>query len=195
MPIPITTTKPPSMIRPRSDGVMTFKHNSRIKLSCTYEPFVRPIENVSEITVKCLNGSLVEYNDKVYEFDLFKCNTVPKPTLKRTNTSCQGKPENEVLEVGFETEDAFLIVYKICFDTKARNTLYSWYHVHAPYLQAYDKLYVKPALNFTTIFGDVHPPTQYELQVSTRRIKKICIVASVRLSDSYDVHSVDIGTF
>lgn len=166
MPIPITTGSKPAVIRLRKDGVMTFKHNSYIKLSCTSEIFVRPVQNVHEVTVKCLNGSLVEYEDQVYEFDLFRCDTIPKPTLKKTNVACQNNTDNIIAEVGFQTSDAFLKLYNICFNTKTKTPVYSWYHLKAPHFQPYDKLYIKPKLNYTDLYGKVNPIEHYKSQVS-----------------------------
>lgn len=135
--------------------------------------FLPPIRSVySEITVKCLKGSLVEYNDEVFNYTQFQCTHIPRPKLKVTNTTCQTE-HGKVIETGFFTKSAFLLVFSICYDFKHKNTLYSWYVRQAPYYMRRQTTSIRPDFQRTSLFG-VDVNSLYKNQVSVHYIIISC---------------------
>lgn len=69
------------------------------------------------------------YNKKPYQFDDFKCETNPKPSFSYYGDVWKVHT-NRIIEVGFETDFDFQIVYKYCYEMKSKNILFSFYFVN-----------------------------------------------------------------
>lgn len=110
---------------PDIHGVINVKKNGFFKFACPGSRFMPPIDPVEEIMVKCLKKLFIKYKGKVYWFKNFSCETIPKPTVQKLNRTCQG--DKSVLEVGFQTEEHFFGMYRICFNPELSTPIYSWY--------------------------------------------------------------------
>lgn len=169
MPIPITAnTSSPEIISPNVNGNLIVKHNEYIKLSCTGSFFISPIinRNINEISVKCYQKNVVIYRDKSYKFNEFVCNDTPRPNIKMTQLTCQNSGHNRVLEVGFQTKNKNIPFYRICFDTKYKNTLYVWYSLQSPYIKRRQINRLRPSFIFTKFYVPLKINRVYKQQVS-----------------------------
>lgn len=146
MPIPLVTTSTgkPTVIYPDDDGKFIIRHNNHFNMSCAGSEFTSPLHiGHDKLVTTCLNGSLV-YRGKNYVFDQFKCRRNPKPTILVTKKICQ-MMSNRIIEVGFRTSFGFIVLYKVCFDTNFKSTVYAWYFVNPPINNYHQKSVFEPA--------------------------------------------------
>lgn len=176
-PIPFTMNKTssfPSVIHPNVERSLFIRYKDSFNLACVGSKFIAPVyvsqQNISEVTVHCKNTSYIGYESngvlKYHEFDEFRCEKVPKPTMKLTNERCQNI-HHRVAEVGFQTKHFFLKLYSICFELEKKNPLYSWYLVECPLYR--HRQTSKTRTNFTkpVLYDEIDPEKEYKEQVST----------------------------
>jgi len=126
---------PYEIIYPNSDGYLKLNSGINFQLTCSrYNTFV--IDELtfgfSEIQVMCYQDDIVLFNGGYFKFEKFLCTDTPISDIVVTNEICK-VPKNSVAYVGFQTSHVFLMQYGICFDTKAMNSLYTWYEARTPY--------------------------------------------------------------
>lgn len=159
MPIPFSSNRAkPEIFQQDNNGNIFVKINTTIKLSCCIgEFFMPPVNcNYSEIIVKCVNTSFLEYRGAIHRFEDYRCTGVPKPTMKITKNKCQNE-NGVVLEMGCSTKSTFLLFYKICFDMVYKNTLFTWYIVQSPYFMRRQMAVDRPHFKRTALFtGDIN---------------------------------------
>lgn len=165
MPIPFITNSTPAIIHPNKYGFFTIKAQDEFKLGCGDSEFVSPVTGVREITVKCLTTTYLQFNERKYQFDRFRCKEIPIPKMVMTNQRCQNDG-SVIAKVGFPTPSAFLVLYKLCFDPKQGYTEYAWYHVYSPIYKLRQVSTGKTHYFKTKNFGDINIEKQYINQVS-----------------------------
>lgn len=169
MPIPFTAnTTDPMIILPDLNGNLIITQNHHFKLACTGRgnEFMTPgPRGLNELTVKCLNGSFVEYRETIYTYLDFTCASVPKPELQLTTKTCHNHQFN-VFDVGFQTQFYFLKLYRICFDMAYKNPMYTWYFANTPVYR--DRQMPNGRLEYinTKTYADIIPNEAYYNQVS-----------------------------
>lgn len=177
MPI-LFTYRTPRIIYPGKDGIIRIRNNLLFKMSCAGTSFMTPLSSgITEATVKCVNGSLVEFRSRYHQLNTFSCKNVPIPLLVLTNRTCNEK--YNVLRVGFQTKKKFLNSYKICFDMERKNTLYTWNYVQGPLYEKRQLPIVKPNYYRTKLFSGINVPYAYLNQVSLHRINTACCFYTV----------------
>lgn len=160
------------IIYPDRNGFLNIKHNDTFKLACIDKEFSWPFRlGVTELMVTCLNETFVEYRRQKYPFEKFKCKNMPVSKFVVTLKKCQNKNTTFVARVGFQTRRSFLNVYRVCFDTRNKNPLYTWYQLTAP------KSYRFQATNWSGVlskqfyktksYGNMSVNSLYVNQVST----------------------------
>lgn len=154
------------VIYPDKNGNMVLKHKEKFKLSCGRgNKFVTPMRyGPYELDVKCLNGTFIQYRNYTYTLDVFRCKTAPMSTMRITQKTCKSVNYN-VVEVGFQTKTAFLLLYRICFDSWNKNTLYTWHFVNAPLYKLRQKPKLKPKFSEPVLFNKVDILSDYANQV------------------------------
>lgn len=164
-PIPFITNSTPAILHPNQYGFFTIKAKDEFKLTCADTQFVAPVAGVSEITVKCISTSYLEFENRQYQFDRFRCKHIPRPKVVITHQRCQSD-EYKVTHVGFETKSAFLILYKLCFDPEKLVSTYGWYHVYSPQYKNRQITMVKPNYPKSQNYGKWDLDMLYWNQVS-----------------------------
>lgn len=173
MPIPFSPkTKPASIIFPDRNGFLNIKNGDGFKLSCIGNEFLWPYKmSKTELTVVCLNETFVLYRSKKYLFEQFKCKQRPSPKFVVTSKKCQGSNNTFVARVGYQTRRSFLNLYRICFDNRSKNSLYSWYQVETPKCYRYQTTNWSGVLTKkfieTNSYDNTSISTLYNKQVST----------------------------
>lgn len=124
----------------------------------------------SEVTVKCVNGYTLSYNGEEHDFDMFRCSALPKAKLTAANASCNGIV-NGVFNVGFYTKEP-LNLYKVCFDTKIKRTLYSWTYLNLPSFDGIQWSTTLPKFVKTENFKSFNMVDVYNHKVSVRRLRE-----------------------
>lgn len=165
MPIPFITNTTPAIIHPNKYGFFTIKAKDEFKMTCADSEFISPVTGVNELTVKCVTTTFLEFNDRQYQFDRFRCKKVPSPKLVITQHRCQ-TDGCKVAEVGFETKSAFLVLYKLCFDPVKSQPKYGWYHAYSPMYKLRQVSTTNPKYIQTETYGKLNVETQYSNQVS-----------------------------
>lgn len=166
MPIPITANSTnPTIIYPDKNGTFIIKQFDIFRVVCSETKFQYPLNfNESDLTVKCLGKNLLEYDGKMYQWDKFKCEVIPKPLTVVTKQKCLSK--YSIIKVGFNAYNAFLSSYKICYDVWTRNLLYAWYVVKTPHYNIRQISFSKPEFVPSRMFGDANINGYYNRQVS-----------------------------
>lgn len=167
-----------TLIHPDRRGKIVVSYNETFRMACVGSKFGFPTRYSVEIIVRCLNTSYIEYKHKTVEFNKFRCTGVPKSTMRRTNHTCQIE-SNKVFDVGFQTKTDFLVVYKICYDLKTKNNLYSWYTVVSPIFHKRQKENNKPNFIKATLQDDYNITAVYQNQVS---ISNRYLLAFIRIN-------------
>lgn len=182
-PIPYRTDMgDPKIMYPDIHGVINIKKNAFFKFACPGSHFLPPVEAVEEITVKCLKKLFIKYKGKAYWFKNFSCESIPKPTVKRLDRKC--KDDNDVLEIGFKTEEAFFGMYRICYDRVRMTPVYSWYVRKKPVFRHRQVAWKNPVFINTDLdhYKDVNVEMLYKtfFLVSTTRHCSKCFAMSRR---------------
>lgn len=167
MPIPLVTSSAgePTVIYPDENGKFIIRHESYLNMSCAGSKFTSPSRVVLEnVVATCLKGMLM-YEGKKYDFDQFKCSRNPKPTLSVTRHICQ-RMTDRIIEVGFKTGFGFIVLYKVCFDTVFKSTLYTWHVVNPPLNNFRQNSVVEPTL-INPYLKDDDVEEEYQKMVST----------------------------
>lgn len=120
---------------------------------------------VSEVTVKCIDGYF-EYAGKMYEFDEFRCDEIPRAKLYGTEIMCNIKEFGEIKKIGFQSRDTFLNLYRMCFDNEYNITYYAWYFLNSPVYEHYQTSNVKPNFIKNRETCDIDIDAAYENLVS-----------------------------
>lgn len=115
----------PTILFPDIHGVINIRKNKFFQFSCVGNRFKSPINHKQEITVKCYKETLIKFNGTMYDFRNFSCESTPKSSLVLTNRTCQR--DKRIIDVGFQTEEYFFKLYRICFDMVHLVPIYSWY--------------------------------------------------------------------
>lgn len=166
MPVIFTYNKTIStVIRPDRRGKIVVSYNETFRMACVGSRFGHPTRYRSEIMVRCLNTSFIQYKHKTVEFNKFRCTAVPKASMRETNLTCQTS-DNKIFDVGFQTQTEFLIVYKICYDIVNKNALFSWYTIITPIFHRRQRENFKPDFMRTTLHDGFDILGVYENQVS-----------------------------
>lgn len=173
MPIPFTPyTKPPLVIMPDRNGFLNIKEGTDFKLACINHEFSWPRRvGITEVMVKCLNETFVMYKDHIYDFKKFKCNGTPTSKLVITVRKCQGNNNTFVARIGFQARKAFLNLYRVCFDTTTKDSLYAWYQLETPKSYRYQMANWSGVLTKkfypTKLYDKFNVSEAYDNQVST----------------------------
>lgn len=129
LPIVISGNGQPILKYPDENGTFTIFHGNDLILACPGNNFTSPANIIKHtIVTTCKKGSFL-YKRKAYQFDDFKCETNPKPSFLFTGEVWKVHT-NRFIEVGFETDFEFQIVYKYCIEMKSKNILFSFYFVN-----------------------------------------------------------------
>lgn len=199
-PIPFTMNKTsafPSVIHPNEKRLLFVRYKDSFNMACVGSKFIAPIKlsekNISEITIHCINKTYIgyEYNGKLqtHEFDEFRCEKVPKPTMKLTNERCQNM-NHRVAEVGFQTKHFFLKSYSVCFGLESKNALYSWYLVECPMYGHRQTSKMKTNFSDPVLFDEINPHKEYEEQVSAFNSNILTLLFSDRYM--FTDHSINM---
>lgn len=154
-------------VYPNRQSHIILKFNTSIRLSCVGNHFVSPFyrEDISEITVKCINRHLLRYNDSDYSLESYRCQRVPVASLIPTDQMCQVY-DGVVMNVGFETKNKFSVLYRLCFHTEKKTTLYTWYYLDVPRYRYIQNTTTKPKYIKTESFKPIDVEAAYANQVS-----------------------------
>lgn len=166
-------------VYPNRQGHIIFKQNKSISMSCVGNHFVSPFNdsNISEITIKCINRHKLQYNGTDYSFDQFRCQKVPVSSVSITNEMCQ-VVNSVIINVGFQTKNKHIVLYRICFHTRRKTTIYSWYYVDVPKFRYIQNSTTKPSFLKTKALGSLDVDGAYAKQVS-RYIALKCIIVFI----------------
>lgn len=166
-------------IYPNRQGHIILEYNKPIRMSCVGSHFVSPFydPNISEITIKCIKRHKLQYNGTDYLLNRFRCLNVPVSSITVTDDMCQ-VVNSEIINVGFQTKNKHIILYRICFHTKKKTTLYTWYYVDVPKFRYIQNSTTKPNFIKTGTFGSLNVDAAYEKQVS-RYIALKCIIVFI----------------
>lgn len=167
LPIPYQNVPRAGILRPDVDGILHFKTNSSIQLSCTTNKFMlKKLKGVKEITVICLNKTLFSYKGEAYSYYDFRCETIPLSKLVMTSHKCQNN--SSVAAVGFQVKYKFLILYNICFDMVNKIPLYSWFYTTSPHYSRALSYPERPTfIKSKQYYNDIDMHAMYKKQVRT----------------------------
>lgn len=172
MPVAFTTYRPnvASIIYPDAGGRLNVKRDGGFNLACVSGKFAADaLSDSSEAFVTCVGGNSLAHNGTTYEYADFRCDAMPRSTLRVTGDTCQPPDNYTVAAVGYQTERVFLDLYKVCFDKKAKNSVYTWYDARSPYYDNHQKMSRRPPFaNSRELYGktDVNKKYTFNEQAS-----------------------------
>lgn len=165
LPIPITNSTKAEVLRPDINGTITVKQYSWFRVVCSGTKFQYPLSfNKTDLLIRCLGKNLLEFEGKMYMWHKFRCADIPKPKAVLTKKKCLNK--YSIVRVGFNSINAFISTYKVCFDMWTKNTLYAWFTVKTPHYDMRQTSVIKPKFIKSPLFGEVDIDKFYRRQVS-----------------------------
>jgi hypothetical protein len=164
---------------PDIDGLLNIKHDITFKLLCANSRFKhKDLNQTSEVEVKCVVDAQLLYNNRLYRYNDFECESMPKSELVVTDKKCQSN-NYTVAEVGFRSDEGLIVLYKICFDLKTKNALYTWYDARVPYYDISQKYKKRPSFHKSKeLYGSIDVNKKYTVkeQVRNRIIYSVIII-------------------
>lgn len=165
MPMVISGYGKPVMKYPDENGNFTILHMNDLILSCSGSNFTSPPEIYREsIVIKCKRGSF-DYKRKKYQFEQFKCERNPAPTLVFSEEIWKAHT-NRIIEVGFDNSFEFQILYKMSYEMNFKNTLFAWYFVNPSLTRFRQKSVFKPEFVSPYYCNDYESPEDKRKRVS-----------------------------
>lgn len=82
---------------------------------------------VAQHVVTCDRGAIFKDNQNlIFTFDDFSCSKPPKVAFRHRQNFCILNYANyDLVQVGYEIGNSFLQTYEVCYDTRAKNPIYS----------------------------------------------------------------------
>ncbi|XP_050420523.1 uncharacterized protein LOC126833309 [Adelges cooleyi] len=184
------------IIYPDDKGALNVRYGHNFKLACVgNNTFAAVAPTYTEILVTCAGGNNVTYRGQRYRYGQFKCQQTPKSVLKLTGDKCQ--TNHSLVTVGFQTKWRHLTMLKICFDTTAKNSLYTWYAARSPYHDYHQYMKSKPSfVNSRELYGTMNVNKFYTLKEQKKTVAKI--LGSEEQMEKYytdSEHSLSRGHF
>ncbi|XP_030758976.1 uncharacterized protein LOC115884513 [Sitophilus oryzae] len=105
------------------------QRNEKIHICCPGNSVIYNGElmNVECLSLNYLDDDEFEANEKIYLFNDFKCQQIPRHSVKYNKKTCENGGTE--IEIGYDLKSIFVVQITVCFDNNNLTPIYSYYNI------------------------------------------------------------------